>query len=298
MSVADYEEFAAEIMLALLSPLLLVVFRAFTSAQHYATGAAATDQQFEHVHLMVEHYSKLAGLKRTPMIAIVSGASFLAKSTSNFGKAAILVHSDLLDAPRPDSDDWGALRFAIAREVGNIAAGHRDLSYELSTVVTQSVRYLSNPLRRAEAYTADRYGAVLAPDAVSDYFAVVAVSKDCWQEMSIRAAVARAGRVGIGQMIVGLLGEVPPIVWRLQALAWLGVLNCDVLPCRAQSPEGYSDFLKKLPAKPVRIVDLKQRHGAFFLPPEIMTEKTLDELCPKGTNQERLSRAFADYREQ
>ncbi|PID96599.1 MAG: hypothetical protein CSA84_03775 [Actinomycetales bacterium] len=297
LSLDEYRELADEVILLLQVPLLILVLRAVNSAKHYATGALANEQQFEHVHAIVEHYSRLAGLKRTPSVAIVTDGRFIAKSISNYGKAAILVNSDLVDAPRPNSNDWGALRFAIAREIGHIAAGHRDLVYELTTAVTQSTPYLSTPLRRAEAYTADRYGAVLAPDAVSDYFAVDAVSKDCWQDMSIRSAVSGVGKNKIGQVIVGLVGEVPPTSWRLQALAQLGVFRCEPEPSHAASPAEYRDFLRNLPIKPTRIADLRRLHGAFLLPPKPMTERDLDELCPKGTIGERLSQAFAAYSE-
>ncbi len=298
LSLDEYKEIADEVILVLQAPLLIMVLRGVNSAKHYATGALASEQQFEHLHVIVEHYSRLAGLKRTPNVAVITGGDFVTKSISNYGKAAILVNSDLLDAPRPNSNDWGALRFAIAREVGHIAAGHRGLVYELTTVVTQSTPYLSTPLRRAEAYTADRYGAVLAPDAVSDYFAVDAVSKDCWLDMSIRSAVSRAGKNKISQIIVGLVGEVPPTSWRLLALAWLGVFRCEPPPNHATSPAEYRDFLRRLPVKPTRIADLKRQYGAFLLPPKPMTERDLDELCPRGTIRERLSQAFAAHGEQ
>ncbi len=295
LSVEDYDQLTGAVILVLFAPFIFLLLRTVNSAKFSATGAVATEQQFEYVHLIVEHYSKLAGLPRTPMIAIVAGADFTAKTVANFGKAVILVHSDLLDAPRPGSDDWGALRFAIAREIGHIAAGHRTLLYELCTAVTQSIPYASHPLRRAEAYTADRYGAVLAPEAASDYFAVDAVSKDCWQDMSTRAAIARAGKVKFGQMITGLIGEVPPTPWRFQTLAWLGIFLCEPVPSHTNSPEDYRNYLENLPLWPIRIADLEKHYGAFLFPPKPMPEETLDKLCPRGTNLERLSRAFSTH---
>ncbi len=294
LSVDEYKELSLYVNLILLAPFIFLIMRTFNSAKYSATGAVASQQQFEHVHAIVEHYGKMAGLKRVPTVAIVNDGEFVAKSISNFGRATILIHSDLVDAPRPDSQDWGALRFAIAREVGNIVAGHRSLVYELSTAVTQAVPYLSNPLLRAEAYTADRYGAVLAPEAIADYFAVDAVSKDCWLDMSIRSAVARAGQVKVGQMITGFIGKTPPTVWRLQALAWFGIFNVKSVRSTAKTPDQYRDYLKKLPTIPIKIEDLKHRHAAFWLAPDPMSERVLEKLCPKGTNLERLSQDFAD----
>ncbi len=295
LNADEFREFSMAILAVLLSPIAFIAWRAINTAEFSATGAVVSEQQFEHVYSITEQYSKMAGLKRTPTIAIVSGAGFTAKTTSNFGKAVILVHSDLLDSPRPGSHDWGALRFAIAREIGHIAAGSRGFWYELLTASTQAVPYLANPLLRAEAYTADRYAAVLAPDAISDYFAVDAVSKDCWQDMSIHAMIARAGKVRLGQMITGLVGDVPPTVWRLQALAWLGVFRCEPTPCYAQSPAEYGEYLRQLPTWPVSVAELKRHHGAFLFAPDPIPSETVAELCPKGTNAERLSRAFAAY---
>ncbi|PID30499.1 hypothetical protein CR983_02490 [Candidatus Saccharibacteria bacterium] len=289
LSVDEYEEFSAAILLACFLPLLLLVTRTITAARYAASGAIASEQQFEYVRMIVEHYSALAGLTQTPTVAIVNDGGFVAKTASNFGKATILVHADLVDASRPNSQDWGALRFAIAREVGHIAAGHRDLVYELFTAVTQAVPYLSYPLLRAEAYTADRYGAVLAPDAAADYFAVEAVSKDCWLDMSVRASVARAGKARFSQMLTCFVSKTPPTTWRLHALAWFGAFQMKPLPSNAQSPADYRAYLKTLPTLPALIDVLDHHHAAFWLPPQPMSHKTLDALCPKGTNRELLA---------
>ncbi len=204
-------------------------------------------------------------------------------------------HSGLLDAPRPDSEDRGLLRFTIAREIGHIPGGHRSFIYEFMTTATQAVPCLANPLLRADACTADRYAVVLAPDAAYDYFAVDAVSKDCWQDMSIRAAVARAGKVRLGQMITGLLGDVPPTVWRLHTLASLGIFNCGVKPSYAKTPAEFREYLKQIPTVPVAVADLKRYQGSFLLPPKPMPEEDLDRLVPRGTNLERLSEGFAAH---
>ncbi len=293
LSAEEYLEMVKFVLLVFLWPFSVLGLRAFNAAKYSATGAVASEQQFEHVYLIAQHYSRLAGLKHTPMVAIVSSGDFMAKTISNFGKAVILVHADLIDTPRPGSTDWGALRFAIAREVGHIAAGHRDLKYELLTALMQSVPYVRNPLLRAEAYTADRYGAALAPDAATDYFAVDAVSKDCWQDMSIRAAVARAGKVRIGQVIIGFAGKTPPTVWRLQALAWFGVFRVVPLRNDSDSPAEYKRYLGRLPTLPIPMDELDRRHAAFWLPPKPMPSATLDRLCAKGTNAELLASAFA-----
>lgn len=196
------------------------------------------------------------------MVAVVSNDDFVAKTISNFGKAVIIVSSDLLDSPRPKGEDWGALRFAIAREIGYIAARNRDIKYAFFTAVTQSIPYLKNPLSRAEDYTADRYGMLLALDAAGDYFAVDAVSKDCWLGMSIKAFVARAGKVNIGQMVTGFAGANPPTVWRLQSLAKFGTFELD--PIYNENEMGnYSDFLTKLPILKVKKLELKNIKQLF-----------------------------------
>ncbi len=294
LDAEEYTEISGYVSLVFLAPFGFLILRMFNSAKYSATGAIASPQQFENVYSIVKHYSQMAGLKRIPTVAIVNDGDFVAKTVSNFGRAVILVHSDLVDAPRPDSEDWGALRFAVAREVGHVAAGHRNLIYELLTAVTQAVPYLSHPLLRAEAYTADRYGAALAPEAAADYFAIDAVSKDCWLDMSIQEAVARAGRVRIGQMITGFTGKVPPTVWRLQALAWFGIFNVKPLRSSAKTPDEYSNYLEKLPTLPISINTLKHRHAAFWFPPKPMPKEDLDKLSRRGTNLEILTEAFAD----
>lgn len=282
------------VVLVPLAPVAVIVLRTFRLSKFYSTGAMASSQQFEHVHLMVAHYAKLAGLDHTPSISIVTGTDFKAKTASNFGRTMILIHSDLLDAPRPFGTDWGALRFAIAREIGHIAAGHRSIIYEFCTALTQSAPFISHPLARAEEYTADRYAAAIATDAAADYFAVMAVSKDCWQDMSIHAAVARAGQVPFGQTIAAWTTQTPPTVWRVQALAWLGVFLCEPIGNHTESPQDYRHYLTRLPTRPIQRADLRLRQAAFLLPPKPMPQEALERLSPKGTNLELLERHTKD----
>ncbi len=293
-TIEIYDKIKLYVQLGLLLPFFIFILHIFNASKYSATGALASKQQFNHVYAIVEHYSALAGLDYVPNVSIVSGANFMTKSVFNFGKSTILVHSDLLDAPRPDSRDWGALRFAIAREIGNIVAGHRTIIYELCTAVTQSIPYLSHPLKRAEAYTADRYGIVLAPEAAADYFSVMAVSKDCWADMSIRAAVGRAGQVKLGQLITGVIGDEPPMVWRLQSLARFGIFRVKPICNKSETVEGYRDYLKKIPTLPISIEDLKSYHAAFWFPPNPITKEELNDLCYTGTNAERFMEAFEE----
>ncbi len=274
----------------ILFPFVFLLMRIINSHKLAATGVLASKSQFEHVYLISEYYSKLAGLKYVPKVAIVGGADFTAKSISNFGEAIILVHSDLLDAPRPYGRDWGALRFAIAREIGHIKAGHRDVLYAFKTFITQSVPYLSHPLSRAEEYTADRYAAALAPEAAADYFSFSAVSKDCWLDMSIKAAVARAGKVRLGQMITGNIGKKPPIVWRVQSLAKFGIFKLDPVINYSESNEKYVEFLKSLPMLTIKIEDFINNNAAFVIPPKPLDANIVDELCKDGTNNDIFDR--------
>ncbi len=294
LTIEVYDRIKSYVQMGLFLPFVIFILHIFNSAKYSATGALASKQQFNHVYAIAEHYSALAGMDYVPNISIVSSGNFMTKSVFNFGKATILVHSDLLDAPRPGSEDWGALRFAIAREIGHIIAGHRTFAYELCTAVTQSIPYLSSPLKRAEAYTADRYGITLAPEAAADYFSVIAVSKDCWADMSIRAAVGRAGQVKLGQLITGIIGDEPPIVWRLQSLARFGIFRVKPLCNRSETVEGYRSYLKKIPTLPISIEDLKTYHAAFWFPPKPITKQELNDLCYTGTNAERLKEIFEE----
>lgn len=288
-SLEEFGKIQNFVFLAILAPFGILILRAVRAAQFSATGAVASEQQFEYVHDIVEHYSRLAGLDRTPSVAIVAGTDFTAKTAFNYGRTMILVHSDLLDAPRPFGTDWGALRFAIAREVAHIAAGHRSALYELCTAVTQAIPFVSHPLTRAEEYTADRYAAVLAADAVGDYFAVMAVSKDNWQGMSLHATVARAGRTPFRQTLAMWTMKTPPSVWRVQALARLGVFLCGTHGNHADGLADYKHFLTMLPTLPITREALRTHHAAFIFAPKPLSAKELERLSPKGTNFERLA---------
>ncbi|OKL50555.1 hypothetical protein BM477_00890 [Boudabousia marimammalium] len=272
---ATIAEFHRFISLVLIFPFGLGFLRLLDSAKSKSRGPTVNHNQFPAVLEIVQDLSKKAGLKTVPTVVVVSGLTGLSNSVQGSGESVIMVHSDLLDSPRPNGD-LGALRFAIAREIGNLSANHQKVWYEIATTVTQSVPYLQNLLKWTETYTADRYGAALAPEYAGDYFAVAGVSKDCWLEFYIAEVLRRVGKEKLINLLAAWTNPVPPLTWRMLALAELGVFRDEIV----KQPE-------------IKTTDLKRHYGRLFIKPNRVSETHLTELVTESEMQDYLERIAA-----
>lgn len=253
------------VVLALVFPFALGFIRLLKSAQSKTKGCLVDSQQFPQVLSTLEGLAHDAGLERTPLVVVVPGLEGLSHSLQAGGESVILIHSDLLNAPRPDGT-LGALHFALAREVGNLSANHQALWYEFSTTVSQSIPFLKNLLNWTETYTADRYGAALAPEYAADYFGVLALSKDCWLDFHPSQTIKRAGREKIFNLVAAWTNPAPPLPWRMLALAHLGVFRGDMVGLPHISTQ-----------------DLEKYHAPLFSKPAILEQGAEGQMVAQGS---------------
>jgi hypothetical protein len=154
-----------------------------------------------------------------PDAYVVLGNGILNASASGHGfRRFVMINSDLFvvggAAREPD-----ALCFVIAHEVGHIAAGHTSYWRVLGTLASQWVPVIGSTLSRAQEYTADNYGHILAPQGARSAMATLAGGKYLNRSVDVDAMADRAvTEPGLFVWIANALSTHPVLVWRTHAL--------------------------------------------------------------------------------
>lgn len=283
-----HQLFAVAIALVVVVPGVLVFTRGTAASSPRAHGVSGSEKQFAELTTFTRHYARLAGLERVPEVVMMRGADQPARSVARLGRSVICVHTDLVEAHRPDGDQ-AALRFALAREIGLLAAGERTFASQFFSVLTQVTPYLSRVAARAEDYTADLWGAALAPDAAADYFSFLAVSKVLWPRVNLYAVAGAAGRGGISETLTTAVLDTPPLPWRVRALAPYGVFQADNMRAwqefttrlrteRAESGHISADSITLIRQMFAR-ADFSRRKASFWRRPHPLPPAELAAVC-------------------
>lgn len=275
---------AGAIALMTIAPTLIISARIIRSAKPRAKGAVVNDHQFPEVFEVVQTYTKLFGMPQAPRVIFEEGADHLSQSTARLRSNTITLHTDLLESPRLNEDGTlGVLRFALAREFGLLRDGRRSFGYQFVLVIAQGLPYLKTVLARAEEYTADRWGALLAPEAAADYCGFLAVGKSLFSETSVLELARPAGEGGLAELAPAWTMAVPPLPWRTRAFAELGVFGLESLP--ALEPCAPAEVSQELLRRRYELMGFKKprTQGAFWLPPKHLSAAELAGLCPAGT---------------
>lgn len=275
---------AGAIALMTIAPTLIISARVIRSAKPRATGALVTPAQFPEVYELVSTYATLFGMPRAPKVIFDDSADNLSQSTARLRSNTITLHTDLLEAPRLNPEGTLAvLRFALAREFGLLRDGRRNFGYQFVLVIAQGVPYLKTVLARAEEYTADRWGALIAPEAAADYCGFLAVGKGLFAHTSLQELARSAGHGGWAELAPAWTMAVPPLPWRVRAFAELGVCAADTL--EALSPCTPGQVTQDLLRQRYELMGLKEprTQGAFWFPPKHRDDAELARICPAGT---------------
>jgi len=201
------------------APLLVWFARGQLWAQQRLTGIRLTPEQYPEAHAMVVDAAARAGLSYIPDAYVVLGNGLINAAASGHGlRRYVFVNSDLLEvggaAREPD-----ALRFVIAHEVGHIAAGHASYWRILGTFASQWIPLVGTTLSRAQEYTADNYGHVLAPEGARSAMATLAGGKYLGRSVDVDAMADRAvTEPGFFVWAANALSTHPVLLWRMHAL--------------------------------------------------------------------------------
>ncbi|MDO5723917.1 MAG: hypothetical protein Q4P33_05910 [Flaviflexus sp.] len=268
---------ALAIAVVIILPGFLMFVRTAASAKPRGEGALATAEQFPEIAELAADFASLVGFDRTPTVVVAGGSRPLSTSHSRFGTHIIVLHTDLLEAPRPGGGELAALRFALAREIGQLASGERSYVRQFLTMIARTTPYFSRVISRAEELTADRWGALLAPDAAADYFAHLAVGKSLWVDANIHEIAAAGGHGGVSETITSWFMESPPLPWRVLALAPFGVFSArslaKLIPHSNRVPS------RELLAKREAVMNMSSTYGSFWRRPEPTPARVLDARC-------------------
>lgn len=295
LSARAHKFIALAIAVVLVVPGFLVFVRTAASTKPRAEGVIITEHQLREIHELAAGFARLVGLPATPTIVLAGGPRPLSASHSRFGHNIIVLHADLLEAPRPTNGEMASLRFAMAREIGQLASGGRTFGQQFLTMVSQSTPYLSRILSRAEDYTGDRWGALLAPDAAADYFGHLTIGKSLWIHANMHEIAASAGPGGLSETMTSWFMEHPPIPWRVRGLAPFGIFaaktlhrlhlpdpkaggKSDSLPYAAMPPPAPAPSAEII-AERMSAMDFGSTAASFWHRPAPLTRAELTPLC-------------------
>lgn len=284
---------ALAIAVVAILPGFLVFVRTAASSKPRAEGALVTAEQFSEIEELAAGFAELVGLDGPPTVVIAGGGRPLSACHSRFGTNIVVLHADLLEAPRPTDGEMAGMRFALAREIGQLATGERKFARQFLTMIAHSTPYFSRVISRAEELTADRWGALLAPDAAADYLAHLAVGKSLWVHANIHEIADAAGRGGLSETLTSWFMETPPLPWRARGLAPFGLFSASSLarlhpPRRAaeERDDSYSSMSRpprvpspQIIAERLERMDMAAHHANFWRRPARLERAVLDEQC-------------------
>ncbi|MDO5067306.1 MAG: hypothetical protein Q4D96_08520 [Propionibacteriaceae bacterium] len=223
-----------EVGLALLLPISLIFIRGMRRAEPRARGAAITAEQYPQLHEMIVAASKAMGLKRVPKAYLVADPS-IEPCRKDYGMRSVVVIGTDFFAGCRENDQWEAMRFMVAHEVGHIAAGHGSYLRMMLTAMLVDVPVLGGVITRPQEYTADAYARRLHPEGGLRAVAAVATGKDNFPYVEAETMKEEATkRVGFFLWWTNLAGGHPIIPWRIHALVTPGAKGRVVWPPRAK----------------------------------------------------------------
>ncbi|WP_108668645.1 M48 family metallopeptidase [Euzebya rosea] len=154
-----------------------------------ARGVETSPTQLPELHRMLITLTDQMGLRRRPRLMVVNGHGLVnamaAKCTVRRGY--VVLSSDLVDIAY-EVGDWDAVKFALAHELGHIAAGHTAL-WRLAIRPLPKLVGLDRWLVRTQEYTADRWAASACDDPSRSFLALL-VGKRVHRHVDLTAHLA------------------------------------------------------------------------------------------------------------
>ncbi|AXV06743.1 putative peptidase [Euzebya pacifica] len=154
-----------------------------------ARGVETSPTQLPELHGMLVTLTDRMGLRRRPRLMVVNGHGLVnamaAKCTLRRGY--VVLSSDLVDIAY-EVGDWDVVRFALAHELGHIAAGHTAL-WRLAIRPLPKLIGLDRWLVRTQEYTADRWAAAICDGPPRSFLALL-VGKRVHRHVDVTAHLA------------------------------------------------------------------------------------------------------------
>ena len=161
------------VFLIVLGPLLATVFIRYSYWSTISNGVEVTPDQLPRLYeLFADLGARLGmspegeGLSKLPRLYVTNGNGvFNAYATKcRIRQGYVVIYSDLLDIAYFNGD-FSTIRFVLGHELGHIYCGH--VSIWRSTLRPVATLLQINPsVSRAQEYSADRVGSLLAPEGV------------------------------------------------------------------------------------------------------------------------------------
>ncbi len=195
------------------------VVRALMRAYMIGHYVMVSEQQFPHLHKMVEDGARLLGLEGAPQCFVYNSSGVMnAMALRLVGRTRyIWLTSQLIDA-----DDEDQVRFVIGHELGHHVAGHLDTISVLLHLPGHMVPFLGAAYSRGRELTCDRIGLIVSRDLRASRTALQMLacgSARLNAQMNPAAFEAQERMVpGIAGLVLHIFSHYPRLTRRVEAL--------------------------------------------------------------------------------
>lgn len=118
--------------------------------------------QFPEVYAILEAHCARLGMTQVPELFLTADTiKPYSQTYSSWHETYIILHQNLFGSDYRQTLD--VVAFTIGHELGAIRLNHTAIWNEMLLTYVNSIRFLSNPLKRIRVFSRDRYGAFLAP---------------------------------------------------------------------------------------------------------------------------------------
>ncbi len=155
------KEWTNAILMGLISPFVAVFFVRYMYYKKMSNGVKLGKNQLPELYAVYEEMALKMGFKDgtknpIPPLFLINGNgvmnAFASKCSLN--NKYIVIHSDIIDIAYKHND-FGAIRFVLAHELGHVLCNHIELKRLLVSPI-MTLLFLNKSLTRAQEYTADR----------------------------------------------------------------------------------------------------------------------------------------------
>ena len=216
-------------LLAVLTPLIAFFMIRYQFYSVASNGIPVTPHQLPELYAIYTELLAKMDVPWTPNLYVINGNGVLNAFASKcqLRRAYVTLFSDLVDVAY-ELNDFTAVKFVLAHELGHVKCRHVSLWRMLTTAVVRFVG-LDATIIRAQEYTADRCASYYVPEGARTLVLLYA-GKRVYRNVNIEAYMASvaAHKDGLWLKVVNLFSSHPVGFRRMTALYQVQLRGWDV----------------------------------------------------------------------
>jgi Zn-dependent protease with chaperone function len=177
-----------------------------------------TSKQFPEIYSLIEEYSSLLGLNKTPITYVLQGNGILnAFATRFIASNYIVLYSDVLETAYTEGK--GAVEFIIGHELGHVKRKHISLIRSILLAPAYFIPFLSKAYYRACEFTCDNIGSTLSPQGAKNGLLILAAGKELYNKVNVEEYIKESkADKGFITWLSEIFSSHPHLAKRLEAI--------------------------------------------------------------------------------